>query len=157
MDKPFQRKGTKSNTQVGTDFEVKAQKFFEQQGLHLTPKFDVNIGINSHKPHKFDFGNSEQKVLVECKAHTWTEGANVPSAKITTWDQAMFYFYVAPIGYRKILFIQKDFNQKRVETLGEYYVRTNYHLIPEDVEIWEYDETNNSARVLRYASSHSSS
>ncbi len=148
MDKPFQRKGATSNSQVGSDFEIKAQAFFKQKGMQLTPKFDVEIGINSKKNHQFDFGSSKEKVLVECKAHTWTEGENVPSAKITTWNQAMFFFHVAPKGYRKILFVQKDFSFKRNETLGQYYVRSNYHLIPEDVEIWEFDEKEGTGKKI---------
>jgi hypothetical protein len=148
MDKPFQRKGSQSNTQVGMDFEAKTQEFFKKLGMQLTPKYAVEIGINSRKNHQFDFGNGQKRILVECKAHTWTEGENVPSAKITTWDQAMFFFHVAPRDYRKILFVQKDFSIKRNETLGHYYIRTNYHLIPADVEIWEFDETNKIAEKI---------
>jgi len=147
MDKPFQRKGSESNTQVGRDFEAK--DFFAQQGLYLTPGITVEIGINGWKPHKFDLGDEKKKVIVECKAHTWTEGGNVPSAKITTWDQAMFFFHAAPSGYRKILFVLRDFSQKRNETLGEYYVRMNPHLIPDDVEVWEYDEKQATAKEIK--------
>jgi hypothetical protein len=86
MDKPFQRKGVESNTQVGRDFEAKAQNFFTQRGLHLTPGMALEIGINGKKLHNFDLGDEQKKIAVECKAHTWTEGGNVPSAKITTWN-----------------------------------------------------------------------
>ena len=72
MDKPFQRKGADSNTQVGRDFEAKTQAFFTGQGLHLTPDISIEIGINGKKTHKFDLGDRNGKVLVECKAHTWT-------------------------------------------------------------------------------------
>ncbi len=70
MDKPFQRKGAESNTQVGRDFEGKAKDFFAQQGLHLTRGIEVKIGINGRKPHNFDLGDNQKKVIVECKAHT---------------------------------------------------------------------------------------
>ena len=86
MDKPFQRKGVESNTQVGRDFEGKARDFFAQQGLDLTPGIAVEIGINGRKSHNFDLGDEQKKVIVECKAHTWTEGGNVPSAKMTAWN-----------------------------------------------------------------------
>src|SRR4030042_3791676 len=134
MDKPFQRKGAKSNAHVGRDFEARIQDFFARRGLPLTPSIAVPIGINGKKSHAFDLGNANDKVLVECKAHTWTEGGNVPSAKLTVWNEAMFFFYAAPPGYRKILVVLRDFNRKRKETLGEYYIRTNPHLIPKDVE-----------------------
>ncbi len=81
--------------------------------------------------------------------YTWTEGGNVPSAKVTTWSQAMFFFHAASLGYRKILFVLRDFSQKRIETLGEYYIRTNHHLIPKDVDIWEYDEKLETAKKIK--------
>ena len=149
MDKPFQRKGVESNTQVGRDFETKAQNFFAQRGLHLTSGMALEIGIDGKKSHNFDLGDEQKKVVVECKAHTWTEGGNVPSAKMTTWNQVMFLFDVASWGYRKILFVLRDFSQKRNETLGEYYIRTNHHLIPKDVEIWEYDEKLGTAKKIK--------
>ena len=149
MDKPFQRKGADSNTQVGRDFEAKAQAFFAEQGLHLTPGISIEIGINGKKPHNFDLGDHSGKVLVECKAHTWTEGGNVPSAKMTTWNQAMFFFHAAPGGFRKILFVLRDFSRKRNETLGQYYIRTNPHLIPKDVEVWEFDEAQRTATQIK--------
>ena len=52
----------------------------------------------------------------------------------------MYYFLVLPAGYRKIFFVLRDYSLKRKETLAEYYIRTYRHLIPTDVEIWEFDE-----------------
>ena len=49
MDKPFQRKGAESNTQVGRDFEAKAQIFFALRGLHLTPGMVLEIGRSSRR------------------------------------------------------------------------------------------------------------
>jgi hypothetical protein len=99
------------------------------------------VGIGTEKKHhRFDLGCSEQKILVECKSHRWTTGNNVPSAKITIWNEAMYYFHTAPIDYRKIMFILKDVNNKSGETLAEYYLRRYSHLIPTGVEFWEYDE-----------------
>ena len=149
MDKPFQRKGAKSNTHVGKEFERTAKDFFTLKGLHLQKDISIDIGINGKKSHNFDLGNLNEKILVECKSHTWTEGGNVPSAKMTTWDQAMYFFYVAPTGYRKIFFVLKDYSLKRQETLAEYYVRTKSHLIPKDVEIWEFDENKSRAEKIR--------
>lgn len=149
MDKPFQRKGSKSNTHVGKEFEKAAKKFFANQGLLLQKNISINIGINGKKPHKFDLGNPNEKVLIECKSHTWTEGGNVPSAKITNWDQAMYYFHAAPTGYRKIFFVLKDYSAKKQETLSEYYIRTKSHLIPRDVEIWEFDENQGKGNRIK--------
>ncbi len=60
----------------------------------------------------------------------------------------MYYFYTAPVGFRKIMFVLRDFSTKRNETLAQYYVRTYKHLIPNDVELWEYDENTESASKL---------
>lgn len=107
-NRPLQRKGAKSNTNVGNEFEQSAKEFFTTQGLHLQKKIPISIGINGQKPHNFDLGNLNEKILVECKSHTWTEGGNVPSAKVTTWDQAMYFLHAAPSEYRKIFFVFKD-------------------------------------------------
>lgn len=149
MDKTFQRKGSISNTQVGNDFEITIQNFFAQQGIKLKPRIAVRIGINGFKSHNFDLGSESERILVECKAHKWTEGDNIPSAKLTVWNEAMFFFYATPSKYRKILFVIKDFSQKRNETLAGYYIRTNSHLTPKDVEIWEFDESKNTAARLK--------
>jgi hypothetical protein len=149
MDKPFQRKGSKSNAQVGRDFESKVKMYFDHLGISLMPNISIEIGIRNKKAHEFDLGNVEKKILVECKSHTWTETEKVPSAKMTTWNQAMYFFYLAPAGYRKILFVLKNFSRNRNETLGQYYIRTNRHLIPDDVEIWELNEESNTAKQIK--------
>lgn len=109
------------------------------------------IGLERKKNHRFDLGTPsyvEEKIIIECKSHRWTSGDNVPSAKLTVWNEAMYYFHLAPLGYRKIFFILRDYSNKRNETLGDYYIRTYGHLIPKDVEIMEYDEVNKLVRVL---------
>jgi hypothetical protein len=141
-DKPFQRVGSESNSQVGRDFELCAQRFFLRQGLELFPKYCVEVGVGAAKKlHAFDLGSLEQKVIVECKSHRWTAGHNVPSAKITVWNEAMYYFHIAPHEYRKIMFVLKSLRRGDGESLVHYYLRTYDHLIPEGVEFWEYDET----------------
>lgn len=149
MDKPYQRKGAQSNADVGREFEEKVTNFLKRhQDLELSPGMGIPIGINGVKLHKFDFGDEMRKVVVECKAHKWTEGDNVPSAKMTTWDQAMFHFYATPKRYRKLFFAIKDFSNKRNESLVEYYLRSHSHLIPSDVEVWEFDESSNTAKKM---------
>jgi hypothetical protein len=100
------------------------------------------------KDHKFDLGSTNPLILVECKSHTWTESGNMPSAKITVWNEAMYYFHASPEEYRKILFVLKDSHAKKRETLAAYYLRTSAHLIPEKVEIWEYDPTSKNAQRI---------
>jgi hypothetical protein len=149
MNKPFQRIGSKSNAQVGRDFEVAALNFFKSEGLILELDLKIEVGVDDiKKEHAFDLGCRKQKVIVECKSHKWTSGFNVPSAKLTVWNEAMYYFAAAPNGYRKIMFVLYDFSEKRNETLAQYYLRTYKHLVPKDVEIWEYNETTAVALKL---------
>jgi hypothetical protein len=147
----FQRVGSISNAHIGRDFEEAAYVYFTGQGYQIIKDVALPIGLERKKNHRFDLGspsNAEDKIIIECKSHRWTSGDNVPSAKLTVWNEAMYYFYLAPVDYRKILFILRDYSNKRNETLGEYYIRTYGHLIPSDVEMMEYDEANQTVRML---------
>jgi hypothetical protein len=142
----FQRVGAPNNAHVGREFENRILKYFSREGIRLDKKVFLDIGVGKiKKPHEFDLGSEKQKIILECKSHKWTVTDKVPSAKMTTWDQAMYYFAICPEGYRKIFMVLKDFSEKRNETLCEYYMRIKPHLIPEDVEIWEFDEDRQTA------------
>lgn len=136
----FQRLGSVSNSQVGRDFEAITKSFFAEQNLVLSNFHKIPIGVGDQKKfHTFDLGSLDPKVIVECKSHTWTTGNNVPSAKMTVWNEAMYFFAIAPNDYRKIFFVLRHSSESRKETLAKYYLRTYEHLIPLGVEIWEYD------------------
>lgn len=47
------------------------------------------------------------------------------------------------------MFVLRSYNQKRNESLAEYYIKTYSHLIPEDVEIWECNEENDNVRKMK--------
>lgn len=147
MDKPFQRIGAESNTHVGVDFEGVAQTFYAKQGIELHRGESVEIGVaGSTKPHSFDLGSVERKLLIECKCHRWTKpGDNVPSAKLTVWNEAMYYFHLAPAEFTKVLFVLRDLRGGAGESLASYYLRTHAHLVPSGVELWEYDEATGEA------------
>ncbi len=137
----FQRIGSKSNADVGRKFELAAREHFLKQKIILEINFPVLIGVGKVKrSRKFDLGSNDPSILVECKSHKWTKGDNVPSAKITVWNEAMFYFHLVPSQYRKIFFVLRNISKKRKMSLAEYYVSNHDHLIPTDVEILEYDE-----------------
>lgn len=137
---PHQRVGSVSNAHVGADFEVVAQKYFERQGIRLQRNFPIELGLAQKKVRLFDLGASDPKTLVECKSHKWTAGGRVPSAKMTVWNEAMYYFHLAPDDYRKVLFVLHDRREKAGETLLSYYMRMYAHLVPDDVEFLEWDE-----------------
>ncbi len=147
----FQREGSISNAHVGRDFELKILKYFEiNNSIKLNLQYKMEIGINRKKEHEFDLGLDEldNEIVVECKSHTWTSSDKVPSAKLTVWNEAMYYFSLVPKKYRKIFCVLKSYSESRGITLAQYYIDKYYHLIPEDVEIWEYDYTNNILEQL---------
>lgn len=149
MSKPFQRVGSKSNAQAGRDFEWAAKKFLSSIGMELKSDIKIPIGIgHKKKDHAFDLGCLTNNIIVECKSHKWTSGGNVPSAKLTVWNEAMYYFLAAPDNFRKIMFVLRDFSSKRGETLAGYYLRTYGHLVPKGVEFWEYNESTSEAAQL---------
>jgi hypothetical protein len=140
FNKPNQRVGSASNSKVGADFELVALEFFEKRGIKLSRNFAVDVGLSPKKKHCFDLGAANPKIIVECKSHKWTAGANVPSAKMTVWNEAMYYFHLAPKRFRRILFVLHDRRSKDGESLLSYYKRTYSHMIPEGVEFLEWDE-----------------
>ena len=137
MENNFQRVGAVSNTHVGKEFEEAAKLFFQQTGILLERSFSVPIGLKIKKPHKFDLGSRQPPILVECKSYTWTSGGNSPSAKIRALNEVMLLFSVAPIEYRKILFVLR--HVKKNLSLASHYIKTQGHLIGPNIEIWEFD------------------
>lgn len=145
----FQRIGAISNAHVGRDFENLALEVLTQKSFSLGLNHSVHVGLgNRKKAHKFDLGSDDPAVIVECKAQTWTSGDKVPSAKMKNWSEAMLYFSIAPTEYRKIFFIEKSVRHSTGETLGAYYLRTHFHLIPNGVEFWECDPETKETTIL---------
>ena len=140
MTNAHQRVGSISNAHVGNDFERIALEYFARQGLQLIRCFPIELGLTKKKIHRFDLGAKEAKLLVECKSHRWTAGGSVPSAKMTVWNEAMYYFHLAPPEYRKVLFVLHDKRESKGESLLAYYKLTYPHLIPDGVEFLEWDE-----------------
>lgn len=128
----------KDNPKIGRKFEGTAKNYFKEKGIILQKQFLIPVGVNEKKiNHAFDLGSKNPPLLVECKAHTRTKGNYAPSAKLSLWNEAMYYFNLAPKNFRKILFVMKS--TLRRQTLAEHYISRFEHLIPSDVEIWEYD------------------
>jgi len=151
----YQRKGAKSNAHVGKNFERLAFNYFSSKGYTLSKDFGISIGYNKKKIHKFDLGGKSSNgspFLVECKSHKWTESGNVPSAKLTVWNEAMHYFSLVSTQYKKCFFVLRDFSNKRNETLAEYYLRQYGHLVPGDVSILEYNVETNAGKIINPSS-----
>jgi hypothetical protein len=150
MTIPFQRVGAISNAHVGAAFENAALTYFAALGVTLERCHRVALGVGAvKKEHAFDLGCGQQRIIVECKSHRWTVGTNIPSAKLTVWNEAMYYFHLAPREYRKIMFVLKDRCARRGVTLAAYYLGAYSHLVPSDVEFWEFDQDRLMATRLR--------
>lgn len=145
----FQRRGAISNVHAGREFEEAARLFFESTGISLGAAFPVPIGGRIKRPHDFDLGSENPPILVECKSYTWTETGKPPSAKIRGMNEVMLLFSMSPPHYRKMLFVLKHLHHRTQQSLATYYVRTQGHLIPQGVEIWEFDlDTKTAAPVF---------
>jgi hypothetical protein len=153
MVKNHQRIGSISNAHVGRDFEAVAYAYFQRsEGIALQRDFRIFLGAGSTaKVHRFDLGSDDPPVLIECKSLHWTETGRVPSAKIRSCNEAMYYFHLAPAQYRKVLFMLRAEHPRQSDTLAEYYARTSAHLIPPTVSIVEYDERLGTARSIKTA------
>jgi hypothetical protein len=145
----FQRIGSISNAHVGRDFEAAAKSILAAAGIAVEENHPVQVGVGDRKKlHSFDLGSDDPPVIVECKSHRWTSGDNVPSAKVTVWNEAMYYFHCAPRHYRKVFFVLRDMRKRNGETLASYYLRTYGHLVPDDVEIWELDQDTGECEIV---------
>ena len=138
----------KDNPIIGRRFEHTVRNYYKSQGVALSKQYEVPIGfLGKKKVHAFDLGSTNPSMIVECKAHTWTSGGNVPSAKISVWRQTMFYFSLVTGEYRKIFFVLRS--TRNEESLADYFIDKCAHLIPPDVEIWEFDAEEDVA-VRKY-------
>ncbi len=143
----------RSKIMANSDNPLKG-KLFQQKVLSLASKeFNKNfieeksviIG-NPGKIHHFDCVSSDSSIIIECKCYSWTAGNNVPSAKMSTLNEAVLYLRNVDSSAIKIIAMKKDFSSKRNETLSQYYLRTYGHLL-NDIQIWEIDEQDNFYKV----------
>lgn len=136
-----------SNKQVGSNFEIGAQRFLETVfGRSFTPQGGVAIG-NPPKAHKFDFISDDGQVVAECKCLSWTKSGNIPSAKISVLNEAVFYLGFLSDDIQKVLVVNKAYRVVGKETLGEYYVRRYGHLLG-NIKVLEADGILNVIRIL---------
>lgn len=139
-----------SNTERGKAFQLLCREALKRA---LSHDFDLEVPIDvGGKLHKFDLATPERDTVVECKAIKFTEGENNPSAKITTLREAVMYLRAVQGNPARLLVIKHDPHPKRKETLGQYFVRLNRHLL-DSVTVLEMPESGGDL-VCIYGSFH---
>lgn len=137
------------NPKVGKAFQELVQRNIED---YFGQPFELEKAIPIGKPaklHRFDLVSQDLSIVVECKCYTWTDTGNVPSAKLMGMNEALFYMGYLPESTKKILCVRKSQHPKKTETLAEYYVRIDGHLL-RDVCVFEVDDDGQIA-VVRQA------
>lgn len=123
----------------GRKFQKRVMVIAEKRfGCEFVDEKAVAIG-NPPKDHRFDLVSADGKIIIECKYYSWTQGNNVPSAKMATLNEAVLYMRCVSYDARKIIIMKKEINENRNETFAEYYCRINGHLL-NDIEIWQVDD-----------------
>ncbi|MDA2929034.1 hypothetical protein MYX84_03635 [Acidobacteria bacterium AH-259-O06] len=136
-----------NNNVRGSAFQLDAQKILSRYlGVDLLMEQPIPIG-HPPKAHRFDLASSDSKFVGECKDYHWTEGGNVPSAKISTLNEAVLYLLQLPTGTRRFAVLPRSVHPSRGETLAEYYHRTYRHLLG-DIRIFELDADTNGVKKL---------
>lgn len=135
-----------SNKTKGDAFRDFAKPILEKElKTELEPEQKIVIG-NPMKEHAFDLANQDRSVVIECKNYTWTKAGNLPSAKISTLNEAVLYFSFLDCNVQKILCLMESKDPKRKETLARYYVNTYGHLL-RDVIVYEIAEDGSLKRL----------
>lgn len=135
------------NTGKGRDFQkmaVKVLSHYFKVGFRI--EHPIPIG-NPPKEHKFDLVSDDLQYVGESKNYSWTEGGNVPSAKMGFINEAVFYLQHLPSDKKRFVVMRRDVDEKHTESLADYYYRTNRHLL-NGVFIVEIDVTTKTVRTL---------
>lgn len=122
-------KSNETNVARGMEFTLEAQRTLGRD-LGIPLHMEVPIGIGDPpKSHRFDLGNKDHEVAIECKAFTWTSSGNIPSAKITTAREALLYLQWLPARWTKVLAMLRSYRSTHHESLAAYFARLNAHLL----------------------------
>lgn len=134
------------NPRKRREFEVAVACALEQKfGATFSSK-KMPIG-NPPKDHNFDLVSADGKVVAECKNYSWTEGGNVPSAKMAFVNEAVFYLQHLPPDVTRYVILRKDMSDARGTTLAEYYHRMYRHLL-DKVAVLELDVETGELRSI---------
>ena len=125
-----------SNYKAGSDFELIAKEHFESIYGVQFKKTKIRTGFGIGKDREFDLVNEDLNIIIECKNFRFTEGNNIPSAKISDFLKEVYKLYIAPKKYKKIICIAKTYNIQG-QSLLQYIKEKYYDFIPDDLELIE--------------------
>ncbi|WP_368293738.1 hypothetical protein [Dehalobacter sp. TBBPA1] len=115
------------------DFEKRVKVYLEKTFSQDFKEKALVVGVN--KEHKFDLVSSDNLIIAECKSYTWTKGSNMPSGKVSTALEAVFYLSRI-VADKKILVFQDSIKHSG-ESLVDMFLKNNGGLL-DDVEIWTF-------------------
>lgn len=138
------------------NLKFEANKFCKEAKTLLKPHFGIDFQLgqpipigNPPKDHRFDLVSTDtcQHYIGECKNYTWTKGGNVPSGKIASANEAVWYLSFLPDEKVRFVVMRKDTRPNKGESLAKYYYRTYRHLL-RGVRIFEVDLENQRLKEI---------
>lgn len=136
-----------SHVERGTAFQELAGRVLGAR-FGCTFRLEEMIAIGSPaKNHRFDLVSTDRQFVGECKSFSWTSGGNMPSAKITTVNEAVFYLSLLSTESYRFVTMRRDIRPGSGESLASYYWRTNRHLLG-GVDILEIDAESGAVEVI---------
>lgn len=115
-------------------FQSLARGYFEKElGVDLVP--EILVRLDDGQAHHFDFGSSDENVLIECKSLTFTGTGNDPSSKLNH-AKTDAQLLKASHAKRKILAFDDDVHPKK-GSFAELFARRNEVWLA-DVEVWRH-------------------
>jgi len=136
------------NPGVGKKFQ---QLVAEKAGQFFQTTFSLEKSIPIGTPpkgHSFDCFSEEKYIVLECKAYTWTDSGNVPSAKIHILNEAVFFLRLLPNVFKKILVMKRAMRPLKTLSLAEYYYQ-HYHHLFHDVLLMELNEESGVLKLIQ--------
>ena len=135
------------NPRKGRAFQKLAAEILSRHfGVEFRLDYPIPIG-NPPKEHRFDLVSIDSRYVGECKSYSWTEGGNVPSAKMGFVNEAVFYLLFLSPEIVRFVVMRKDIHPRRGESLADYYYRTYHHLL-NGVLILEVDTESGKLREI---------
>jgi hypothetical protein len=137
-----------SNVKKGRLFREEVRRVMRvEHRIPLEAEVAIEIG-SPPKMHKFDLVNLQDRVVVECKRYKWKVGGSVPNGKITGLVAAVSELENLSGQWTRILAMYRSTRGIPEQSLAEYFVQKNEHLLA-DVVVVEVDD--GKIRVLHGA------